>query len=382
MSTISESPAIKLLKIIGCPLLPESQLPVEDSESPELYDYAVRNKIPLLYLEALKRRGELDKLKPQYEERAQKYITFINGISKVSRVFETANIEYAAFKTIKPYATVPGDIDIVIMGNNDNYKKAVEALLRAHYVPEMSDVVSVEALTSDDMYEEAAERLSRPTYGGRHISPSGADFIDTENNVDIDLQKELAVSYIIWLDKDRFRGNIIDAELSNGGKVKTLTPQFDLAVVITHSIIEQLCLLSDYYTLLFFLAQMGERESNDFLRIVKANNLVAATKSFIGVAAALSEAAHGSIPSKMQELINELGYYTREAESLRNKNFLMPHRYKVSTLTRFLRGKLKERKFRDSLLTQMVRMLRPALARQVFSEVIYRRRRETYLDKL
>ncbi len=248
--------------------------------------------------------------------------------------------------------------------------------------PEMRDIVNVETLTSDNMYEEAAKLLTRPTYGSRHISPMGADFIDAENNVDIDLQKELAVSYIIWLDKDRFKGNIIDVELPNGGEIKTLTPQFDLAVVITHSIIEQLCLLSDYYGLLFSLAKMGEGECTNFLRIVKVNNLTAATKSFIGVAAALTEAAHGSIPSKMQELINELGYDTREAESLRNKNFQMPHRYKVSTLTRFLRGKLKERKFRDSLLTQMVRMLRPALARQVFSEVIYRRRRETYLDKL
>ena len=59
------NPALELLRIIGSPLTP---LPSSDrEESVELYSHAVKNKIPLLYLDCLKQLGKLNKLKSEYD---------------------------------------------------------------------------------------------------------------------------------------------------------------------------------------------------------------------------------------------------------------------------------------------------------------------------
>ena len=62
---------IKLLRVIGSPFAPdrEAELPENKQEALELYNYAIKNKIGLLYLEALKDSGKLE----EFESNAFEY---------------------------------------------------------------------------------------------------------------------------------------------------------------------------------------------------------------------------------------------------------------------------------------------------------------------
>jgi len=345
---------IKLLRTIGSPLLPNKEPSVNGTESLDLYNLGVKNKIPLLYLEALKQQGKLNKLKMKYDEEYAKYLKFLYRLNEVAKILDAAEVEYAIFKTIKHYPAVPGDIDIVVFGDNDTYRRANEIFLKAGY-----------------RYAKEVD----------NTSPTLPDLIDREGDIAIDLQEELELNYVIYMDKNKFRGHIVKRKTPSGAEIKTLTPELDLATVIIHSITENLYLIGEFYTLLYSLSTMNEREIDDFVAVLKENKITAAAKSFGTITAVLHDAAYGVIPDKLEYALSKLGYEKSEAEALVKSDFKMPHRYSLSTVVKVILEKMREKRFRRSVGMQMVKMLNPRLTKYLIGEVIERRRREYYLKE-
>jgi hypothetical protein len=346
--------AIKLLGIIGSLGIAMKELIDNDIESLELYDFAIKNKVPLLYLESLERQGKLNKLKTKLDEEREKYLKFIGGVGRVSKIFNTAGIDYTLFKTIKPYPAVPGDIDILIMGDAAMYTRAVEVLREAGY----------------------------KYIGATNPGPSLEDLVDPKNDIVIDLQEELSLSYLIYMDKNKFGNQIAEIKLPIGEEVKNLTPELDLAVVVIHSLTEHLCTLGDCYTFLYRLSEMNEKDINNFVDILEEHKIRGIARAFITITDALCEAAYGEKPKNLNYLLNELNYDAREAKNIIKNNFKMPHRYSVITIGRALLEKTKEKRFRRSVATQMLKMLNPRLTKFIVSEFIERRKRDYYLKRI
>ena len=354
--TISSNPTIKLLRTVGTPLISTTKISEEDNESLELYDLAVKNKIPLLYLEALKQQGKLNKLRMKYEEEHARYLNFLDRLGGVSKILENANIEYVIFKTIKPYPAVPGDVDIVVLGDNDTYRRANRIFLESgyRYVREVDNT-----------------------------SPTLPDLVNPEGDIVVDLQEELELNYVIYMDKNKFEGHIVKREITPEVEIKTLAPELDLATVIMHSLTEYLYLLGEFYTFLYSLARMSERDIDDFVAVLRENKITMAAKSFITITAVLHEAAYGVIPEKLEYALNKLGYEKLEAGRLVKSGFKMPHRYGMSTVAKVILEKMRERRFSESVKVQIAKMLTsPRLTKYMIGEVIEMRRREYYLKNV
>lgn len=60
----------------------------------------------------------------------------------------------------------------------------------------------------------------------------------------------------------------------------------------------------------------------------------------------------------------------------------MPHRYSTLTIGRTLLEKTKEKRFRRSVATQMLKMANPKLTKFIVSEFIERRKRDYYLKNI
>ena len=355
-SDLPLSQTIKLMRTIGSPLISKKEPFVNGVESLELYDLAVKNKISLLYLESLKQQGKLNKLKMEYDKECTRYLKFLDGMGKVSEILDAANIEYVIFKTIKPYPAVPGDVDIVILSDHDAYLNVTEILLKAGY----KEVVARNGL-----------------------SPTLPDLREPKGDIVIDLQEELELNYVIYLDKNKFRGHIVKREIAPGLGINTLTSEVDLATVIIHSQTHNLYILGEFYTLLYVLSGMNEREIDDFVAILKENKITAAAKSFVTITAVLHEGAYGVIPKKLEYALDKLGYEKSEAEKLVKSNFKMPHRYGVSTVVKVILEKMGEGRFRSSVFVQVVKMLmNPRLIKYMIGEVIEMLRREYYLKEV
>jgi hypothetical protein len=122
---------IDLLRIIGSPFgVSGIERPIE---SDELYQYAFKNRLGLLYLSALKEQDKLDKLIQEYEMLDRRAYETRLTAARVAQVFDTAGIPYVLFKTLRSYPATPNDVDVIFLGPGKQFEDAKGTLRSAGY---------------------------------------------------------------------------------------------------------------------------------------------------------------------------------------------------------------------------------------------------------
>jgi tetratricopeptide (TPR) repeat protein len=296
-------------------------------------------------LEALEENQKFSKLKLRYEEELTKYSKTLDIAFKVSQLLTNKEIPHAIYKTIRPYKSATVDIDILIFQTQGKYKEAIKALEKAGYKI-------------------------------KGQGPHSTTLQDPEMRIGIDLYEEVAVSHIVYLDKQILQAYVATKELLKGKHVKILKPEADLATIIAHSLIkEHMYILSEYYTFLYYLPQINVQ---DFIKIVRENNITYAVKTHATITAALHKAAHGIIPNELEEILNELGNNRVERALLLKKNFKMPHKYDKLTLIQSLTEILKGEKSKRSIAKQLLQMFNPKFTFSIVKGFVDHMTRETY----
>ena len=356
------NPTLKLLRVIGSPFISERELPKDKDEALELYNHATKNKIGLLYLEALKDQEKLEEfeLKSKYGEEHKKHDTQSITASRISELFNFSGVNYAIFKSIMPFPATPNDVDIIHFGSDDEFERATEIMLQSDYMEVKGQA-------------DAEQRMFHDARVCEHLDSH------TKDVYDVDLYQKVSASYVLYLDKRKLEKYISELNISNN-KLKVLRPEAELVTIIIHSIIpEMLCTLFVYYATLYHFAIMTSEEINRFFNIAKENNVTFPVTTHCSLVAGLHKAAHGFVPEKIEEVLTELGDETTERRVLLKNNLKTPHKYSLSAVIRTLLEKMKERAFRQSVVKQMMYMLiNPRLVKWVIYNILWRRRRETY----
>lgn len=340
------NPTIKLLRIIGSPFLSSTEVPNNEREAEELYVYTVKNRIPHLYLEALEKREMLGKLKLRHDKLYVNYLKLVDAVGRVSSFFTDLGVKHGIFKTVRPYLAATADIDVLIFGNK--YMQTINAMLQEGY----------KLLGS---------------------GPESTTLYDDQSDMKIDVYKEVAASHIVYLDKVKIRGHLTKKRAPNGQFFQTLTREADLITVIAHSVIkEQLYSLGEYYTFLYYLAEMNAKEVCSLVNLVKGNYIIKATRSYMSITATLHQTAHGMVPKICKEILAELGYDTFERVRLIKNAFKTPHKYHILTTLKALQEKSTENRARRSMAMQLLSMLKPSFTGLLIKDVVQHIHRETY----
>jgi len=355
---------IKLLKTIGSPFSSIALESVSNSnEATKLYTLALKNKIGLLYLDALKKHREFRDFKSEYEKGYTRYTETLVTAINISKLLDSAGIDHVIFKFFKLYPNTPSDVDVLFLCSDDEYIKATEMLIRKGYykIGETPSQTVVYDLRG------GYDRMDKRTKGGKK---GGIYYID--------LYREAAASCIIYIDKEKLSKYVAKIDL-DGEKIWALKPEAELAVTLMHSVFpEQLYTLADYYTSIYYLFGASKREVNNFINLVKENKVTIAIKSILRITAVLHKLAHGFVPEKIQEILIELGSGTPKANGFIENNFEAPYRHSMLTVVRVLLEKVQERRFRKSVVMQMGAMLNRSFGKEVIDDIIQRRKRETY----
>lgn len=336
---------LQLLKVIFSPFEEITEISSLESKWSELYYHSIKNRMSLLYLEALKKNHRLGTLKSIYEQESITYLKTLDAIARCSQILSDADIEHVIFKTIRPYISTTVDIDILILEDKSNYTKSTKTMQKAGY----------ELIV---------------------CGPRSTTLRDPETNMGIDLYEQVAVSYLTYMDKGKLIDYVILERLPNGEFVKTLMPEADLAAIIAHSIIkEQMYTLSEYYTFIRYLKQMS---IHNFIQIVKQNNITSATRRHTAITALLHYAAHKTVPHELQQILAHLGEETFETIRLVKNDFKTPHKYHLLTVAKSLLETAKGEKSRSSIATQIFHMLNPNFTKKFLKASTQYITRETY----
>lgn len=332
---------IELLHIAGSPFSLATSKTSISTDFTGLFECSRKNRIVLLFLESIKNSD----IRLRLSSEVEKHQNMLISVSKVSNILTKQRIEHAIHKTIRPYRSATVDIDILIFGDSRNHTHSYQAL-------EKSD------------YELVVH------------GPRSTTMMDTQTNIGIDLYQEIAVSNIIYIDKDKLASYTTTLKLPNGTQIKNLKPEADLLCIIAHSIIkEQMYTLSEYYTFIHYLKVINP---SNFTALVKQTNLTIPTKTHASITALLHKTAHGTVPTQLQQILNSLDNETFETTRLIKNKFATPHKYHPITVGRSLLEITKERKARNSMATQLARMVDPNISKDFLKKLTDHVLRETY----
>lgn len=342
------SDTLRLLRTIGSPFVPDVDPP--RTVATDLYTYARNNRLPLLYLSALRKWGKLGNLAETYRDRYERSLGTFDAIARASAVLGAARIPYVLFKTIRPYRETTVDIDVIIRKSQREHARSVEWMLRSGYV-------ELGAGPNSTTVKHPSERVA------------------------VDLYCEVAVSQIIYLDKRDIGPYITEVDVLPGkAPVRTLSPLADIIALIAHSLIkEHMYTLSEYYSTLFFLEAMSASEVGRFIEVVRQSDVVRAVQVHLGLTATLHKAAHGFVPPPVARIVDRLGSDDLEIRRSLRGRYATPHKFHPITIARTLFEKItNDRMTRRSVVKQIRSMFDPQFSMIVFKEILRHITREGY----
>jgi hypothetical protein len=334
----------RLMQFLDSPLS-SVFLDMKPDELHETSQCARNNRILFSFLEASDKGKVSQRLTEMYKRELRRYHATIDVVSRFSGMLTRKHVGHAIFKTVRPYKSTTVDIDVIIFGSAKEYLDAIRVTREAGY-----------------------------KFLGQ--GPMSTTFQDPEIGIGIDLYREIAVSYIAYLDKDMLFDYVRDATLPNGEQIRTLTPEADLAAIIAHSVIkEQMYTLSEYYTFVHYLEQMNV---NNFIQIVKHGNITHATRTHASITALLHRITRKSIPNELSQILSCFGEDDLEIAALTRKGYKTPHKYRTLTVARSLIEMSKGEKSRRSIAAQMLNALNPSFTSKFLKALTEHVIRATY----
>lgn len=338
------TPTGTLLRSIGYPDATGAVAPSEPTESSELYSLARRNKIGSLYVRVLREEGHLSELTPEWEDRRDFQERQARALERATERMPNG-AEYALVKSSHDVWVDSKDLDFLV------------------FFPPLDEL-------EEHFLAEGYEFCGR--------SPSSFDVLDPETNIQLDVQDAFSLQRVVYFDRETVRDRIEERE-RDGVTVPCVSRPAELAIIVIHSITEQLFLLKEFYAAAVMLQGFSEREFRTFLDLVDENRIGTACSAFFTVVRELSRGAFGEEPPHVDEIVSRYGESGAEREALRSSGFETPHRYTGRTGVRTVATKLRSPSFSRSLLAQLPRMLFPPTAFHILSQIVLRRTRKDYV---
>jgi hypothetical protein len=275
-------------------------------------------------------------------------------VKEIVNTLSEQNINYAVFKTLKPFRYIASDIDLLFFAD-EGAKKALKAFAESGY----------KLLNS---------------------GPRNFTMFDLESGIKIDLYDEITVSNIPYMDKRKIKDYVTEITIDNV-QIPVLTPEVELLSVIAHSFYkEQLYTLADFYAIVLSVTRFTSQQIDTFMKLVKAQCIeYACSLSF-----ELTQAIHFNV---FRNKIREIEEISSEfnlgplivAGTYRTRRYLekkmkMPYKYDYATVAMGLVEKiLKDERTKRSVPFQVKEfLLNPEFSKGFIERLVSHIVRETY----
>jgi hypothetical protein len=338
-------PTTNLLGLIGSPFANE---PADGEVGNPLstYDFAAKNRIRLLGLNAILQRERSSSLEQKRTELMERYSKTLGVFSDVSDLLDDSGINHAFFKSFRPYKEATVDLDVLVFG--DDHQDSVHTMVNGGYT----------------LLEEG---------------PLSTTVQDESIPLNVDLYNEIGVSRLVYLDKEKLRPFVAVRKLEDGASIRSLDAKADLLALIAHSMIkEHMYVLSEYFTTLGFLKSMSGTELDAFINLASDCYVQYSTSVHLNITCLLHRLTHESVPEGLHKVMEALGPGTSETARLIQRDLEMPYKYSTSTIIRCFAEKLEEPKSRRSVISQLKGIFDPSFSRSFLKAALEHLTRETY----
>lgn len=345
-----------IMRLIGSPFNNPEDADLDPYGPAELYDVAKKNKIGLLFLESIETKLIDNELRLELDKQREKYNTQRITTKRAADVLNNSRCKYAIVKSNYPFRTVPNDVDVLILGGNEEYKGAIESMNLNHFEP-----VGQEA---------PLEMCLHDATRGKHEDPSNK--FTKKDEFDVDVYKEIGAGHVIYMNKKKLINQISEARVDDT-IAKVLNLPGEIALGIFHSIYpERLYTLLLHFHILYTIKDMNAAQVDEFLRICEDHKILNAALISLSLTEIIQEICFGECPSKVTELRDAFG----KQKQIRIDR--IPYLYPMKAVLNSFWGKRNDLVFTLSVIRQTISMLNPTYL--MYISKIYKERniRDTY----
>jgi len=200
----------------------------------ETYQLAKRNGLPLSYLKhaiSLDKSKEALALYHKHMEHLDKVLETVSNICELFSRSTRDDVKFIIVKTLRPYLEDTYDVDVLILGDLEMFKRALNILIRNKYQINYTN-----------------------PYGPYNIN------LIAPNGVDVDLYFDLSASYLIYLHKRYLENHITETTLPNNVRCYVLKPYAELLLLALHDVIKEEVKLGTIFTSLHIMHNMKNED--------------------------------------------------------------------------------------------------------------------------
>jgi len=348
------SDTLQIIRIIGSPFIEYNppNLVNEKNEIKHLLQIADMNKVRLLYIEsAIKLLQEYSQLQFIHSSCRQKYKKLLSSIVDIAKILNNSGIQYAVFKTLKPFPSIHSDVDLLAFE-----EKGVN---KAHHLLKMRG------------------------YKILKVGPNSITLKNPKLGFKIDLHKEIAVSHFVYMDKHELK-NYLKIKNIHGFPVVVFSEEVDLLITMNHSMYkEQMYTLADFFSILYTLPCITGKQHANFIELTKSQKSKLATLSTLALTSMLHKMVFNYTPSELTQLYMRLAptnYHfaiNYELKKLIDTKDL-PHKFTPIMVAAAILAKLQHPRTRCNLPRQLKAFLRPSFSRDFSAQILTHITHDTY----
>jgi hypothetical protein len=340
--------AKQILEIVGTPYN-ESNIKTTNLDFKKLYHHSYKNKIELLFLKSLEKNNLLNDLAEELRIQNRRKELQQNTWKRTVNVLNQIDCKYAIIKSIFPFDAVPNDVDVIILGNENEYKKSIKHLQNNNF----------------KLLEEASLEVN--------LIDSTTTNIDNYYPVnEIDLYKEIGASKLIYMNKEKLAKYLQKNKIGDlyvGG----FKPHAEMIISMFHTIYpERIYTLLIHLLILDTVKKMKSKDYNEFVDICNEQKIKKGISTVLDITEKIQEEFFGESPKDIQEL----HYLVGKRKQIELKQ--VPYIYPMKDVIISLGEKLKERKFLNSSFKQLIYMFNPNSTKFIIKINRERAKRDTY----
>jgi len=343
MNRTTESyPTVDLLQAIGYPT--DEGFVHSSPTQVDLSEYATRNKIGDLYVwqtdDETDVKGTNDDSDGSPLDRLD---ALRRTVKQVSDLFIDEGLDFALVKTPIDFPADFSDVDVLVG---------------------QSQLTRARKILRSKGYEPVAD------------SPSSTDFVHPKTGSVVDVQNDFTLRELVYLPGKAVLNNSED-RCQFERRIRTPTDPTQLALIVIHSLTEQLYTLRDFYHIVSLFERFSWGEYREFRQFVGDFGLAGAMNAALPLTARLSEEVFGRCPEPLRTAVKECRDYG-EYERFVRRDYSAPHRYSARTMIRTVGHKFKDPVFRSSTIDELTELRDPRIVRSNIKQLLYRQRRESY----
>ena len=327
-----------LIKIVGSPFI-EKTPDVQFDVLEELFDRAFADRVALLYLTMHRKVGWPAVLEEKYLKLNDRRNRTLEVVADLGQTLNRLNRKgYAVFKSLKPYPATPNDTDVIIFGNKEQFKAALDHLYSENYL-----FHEWAPMQTTLIHPLGKGKTGKGKKGGTYY---------------IDMYSDISTDYFLYIDKRSLMPYVEDRDL-NGVQIRNVRKEVELGVTLFHNVFpERTFQLEHFYMPLYHLND-DDFDLRVLITFAEEQKLSHAIATNLTLVEYIHKKLFNFAPAPITSLLDGWGRNTYELSRFIASGEETPHMFSPRTFWITFSHKLKDPSALRSLLLQGLHMLNP-----------------------